>query len=408
MTKLYADQSGMSYWDFKDLRDNNKTVVFKDIIWDKLSYETKPLQELLERLVNTTVVAEKGKMDFKDKVILNECAYTIAKGGLHSKVPPIMIEENDEYEIIDLDFGSFYPSIMLMLKVIPPHLGEAFLKVLKMVTEQRLEAKANGDKVTADALKIVINSIYGKLGFEYGYLYSPKCMYQVTVNGQLILLKIIELLEVEGFRCFYANTDGATFKVKKSNRDKFYEIANTYANEIDIPIEYANYKKCAIRDVNSYSIQDTDGNLKEKSVFSTKIPLDKGYNMPVIALALKEYFVNNGCIKKFITSHKDIYDFCKSQKVGGQYKVELHYLKDDRLQIDQCQKTNRYFIVNSGKKLYKRKASTDKLAELVAGREIELLNDYYESDDYNINYNYYIQETQKIIDILEPKQLELF
>jgi hypothetical protein len=127
-----------------------------------------------------------------------------------------------------------------------------------------------------------------------------------------------------------------------------------------------------------------------------------------MSTVLYEYFVNNKPIKETIMNHKDIYDFCKAQKVGGQYTVELHYLKDNKLQVDQCQKSNRYFVVNSGAKIYKRKTATNSLQELVAGRQIALFNDYYESDNYDINYNYYIQEAQKIIDVLEPKQLNLF
>jgi hypothetical protein len=159
MSKLYAEQSGLTYWEFKDLRDNNTTVKFSDIIWKDIEFETKPLQELMDRLRGITVVADKGNNDFKDVVILNDCRYTIAKGGLHSKMPPMIVEEDEEYEIIDLDFGSFYPNLMINLNIIPPQLGESFLRVLKMITEQRLKAKADGDKTTADALKITINSI---------------------------------------------------------------------------------------------------------------------------------------------------------------------------------------------------------------------------------------------------------
>lgn len=408
MNKLYAKASGLTYWEFKDLRDNQKEVHFKDIIWDKLKFQTKSMNELLEKLKGTTVLAEKGNKDFEEKVLLFDCMHTMAKGGLHSKMPSMIVEEDEKYCIIDLDYGSFYPNIMIILNIIPPHLGEAFLEVLKIVTTQRLKAKADGDKTTADALKIVINSIYGKLGYEHGYMFSPKCMYETTINGQLILLKTIENLEVVGFKCFYSNTDGATFKVERGREEEFYKIANDYAKEINIPIEYADYKKCVIRDVNAYSIQTLDGKVKEKNIFVRDIQLDKGYNMPIVSVALYEYYVNNVPIEDTIRNHTNIYDFCKAQKIGSQYKVELHYLKDNKLQIDNCQKTNRYFVVNNGAKLFKRKVKENSLAELVAGRQVALFNDYYESDNYDINYSYYIQQTQKVLDKLEPKQLNLF
>ena len=39
---------------------------------------------------------------------------------------------------------------------------------------------------------------------------------------------------------------------------------------------------------------------------------------------------------------------------------------------------------------------------------VTVMNRFQKKDNYDINYNYYIREAQKIIDILEPKQLELF
>lgn len=48
---------------------------------------------------------------------------------------------------------------MINLEIYPPHLGKEFLEILDMVTKQRLKAKKDKDKITADALKITINSI---------------------------------------------------------------------------------------------------------------------------------------------------------------------------------------------------------------------------------------------------------
>ena len=408
MSKMYADKSGTTYWDFKDIRDRNNIVAFKDIIWNKVKFTTKPLQDLLETLKNTTVVCVKGRKDFKERVVLNECAHEMAKGGLHSKVPSMVVEENSEYVLRDLDFGSFYPNIMLMLKVRPPGLGKPFLEVLETITTQRLKAKKEGLLVDSEALKIVINSVYGKLGFEHGYMYSPKAMYQVTINGQLILLKMIELLETEGIRCFYSNTDGATFKVPRDKEELFYEVANKYSAELNIPIEFANYKKCVIRDVNNYSITTCDGEVKAKGMFSTKIALDKGYDMPIIAIALHNYFVEGIPVEDTIKKHSDIYDFCKAQKVGAQFKIEYHSLVDSKHDIQICQKTNRYFVSKSGGKLYKRKVTNDKIEDLVAGNSVKLFNDYYESDDYGVDFGYYIKKTKEVINTMEPQQVSLF
>lgn len=434
MNKFYSEKSGLEHRYFKDLRDNNTTVHFKDIIWDGIKFETPILQQLHQRLLDTTVVAEKGNKDFKEYVVYGTCGYDIAKGGLHSVKPPLTITATDEYELIDLDFGSFYPSIMINLGIFPPHLGKEFLEVLEMVTKQRLKAKADGDKVTAETLKITINSIYGKLGFEYGYLYSPASMYAVTINGQLMLLNLIEKLEQAGMECFYANTDGATFKVHKSKVEEFYAIGDAYSEYVDIPIEYANYEKCFIRDVNNYIIVDTDGDRKIKGAFSGKPNLQGGFDMPVVAKVAEKVLVDGADIQEELErcAEEDIYDFCKAQKVGGQFTVERHYLdrETNTLGVEKMQKTNRYYVSNVGSKLYKVKpnknagkivivddwtpnARSVKVADvshhdLVAGYSINIFNDYFNKSDYDINYGYYSKEVRKLIRPFDQSQLTLF
>ena len=70
--------------------------------------------------------------------------------------------------------------------------------------------------ILALVLKIVINSIYGKLGFEKGDLYDRLAVLKVTVNGQLMLLMLCEALELDNIHIISANTDGIMVKVYAS------------------------------------------------------------------------------------------------------------------------------------------------------------------------------------------------
>lgn len=406
MTKMYADASNLKFNDFKDLRDTETVINFSDIIWDKISYSTPSMQAVLDKIKNTTIDISSGNINFNISVIIDSCKHDIAKGGLHSNNKPDIYESTDSVKLIDVDFGSFYPSLMINLDTYPPQLGNVFLDVLKTITVQRLAAKKNKDKVEADALKIVINSCYGKLGFEKGYMYSPKSMYTVTVNGQLILLMLIEQLSNIGVECFYSNTDGATFKVPIELQDEFYKVCNDFVKFVNIDLEYTEYSKCIIRDVNNYLITKPNGEVKEKGVFVTDIQLDKGFDMPIVAKAVKAYYIDNVPIREFVENHEDIYDFCKSQKVGGQYKVERHYIEDSKYCIEVMQKTNRYYVSKRGDVLYKKKG--DQLNNLVAGFTVTLFNDYFESEDYKIDYDYYVHEANALIYNFDKSQLSLF
>lgn len=414
MIKFWEQSSNENYREFKALRTEYRNINLSECISDKIQFKQNNLQELLKSIKST--VLTKGDK-FKHSVVIGESKYDVLLGGLHSSNPPMIVEESNDEMIIDADFGSFYPNLMINLSIYPKHLSSKFLSLFKTIVKQRLTAKAKGEKGVADALKIVINSVYGKLNFEYGWLYDSKASYTVTLNGQMYLLMLIEQLEEAGITVFYANTDGITCKLPRNKEKLFYKICNDFQDYVDIPLEYANYKKCVIRDVNNFSIQTTDGKVKEKGVFvrdkdvvSTFLTPNYtcSYDMPVIAKALYEYFVNNRPIKESITSNNDIYDFCKAQKIGGQFTAEFHELSNDKLSITTCQKTNRYYVSNTQGKFYKKRNDNGSLHDLCAGYNVEIFNDHIKKDNYKINYRYYISVAQKIIDVLEPKQLKLF
>jgi len=138
---------------------------------------------------------------------------------------------------------------MITLGIFPAHLSSTFLDLYMTLVKQRLEAKKAGEHLTAEALKIVVNATYGKLNFEYGWMFDTKASYTVTLTGQLYLLMLVEALEISGIQVFYANTDGLTCKVKKTERAKFDEICKGWQEYTQLELEFNKYKKCVIRDV---------------------------------------------------------------------------------------------------------------------------------------------------------------
>lgn len=429
LTRKYEELTGLPRTRFKHWRDNTRVVHLRDVIDDLIEFETPEMQNVLNDLmVNSKNIIEH---DFEHNFKFKDCYYTIAKGGLHSTLKGIHIKESDTHKIIDLDFGSFYPKIMLNLGVYPPQLGEKFLIMLQDLTDRRLRAKAEGDDGTAYSLKITINSIYGNLGNKYSYTYSPKSMYKVTLNGQLIIMMLIEQLEKRGISCFYANTDGATFSVPIEAVDTFYDICQKFEKKVNIPIEYANYKMCAIRDVNNYIIQ-TENKIKVKGDFEIDKFPHKNNSQLVVAKALKEYYINGTLPEDFITNHTDIFDFCKGAKMTSGNKLVARTFTGQDFKDTELTKTNRYFVSNDGVTLIKvmppldKELETDKVkreynqmnifdvyipdefvvrknreTNLEVGYKCTLLNDISELDRYDINYDYYIRECYKIINSIQ-------
>lgn len=402
----YSKLSGKSYYEYKDLRTHfDETKLLRDIISDKVSYESTYLKEFLVELKNTKFKDFKGK-----DLLFRGLKSNVFTGGLHSDMPSHIYEPKEDEIIIDLDFGSYYPGLMLSLGIYPKHLGVEFLDVLRELTNRRLNAKKNKDMVTTNSLKITINSIFGNLGSEYSFIYSPEALYTVTMNGQLFLLMLCEqLTNYDGVKCFYQNTDGASFIVKKSLESKFYEIAEEFSKFINIGVEFVKYKKCIIRDCNNYIILTEEGKIKYKGAFVIDREIYQDNSFRIIPIAISEYFINNISVEQTINNHTNIYDFCGRQKFGRDSYGEIHYLEDNQYKVDKQQKNVRYYISKSGKRFIKQytKGSTEIINK---GYEVEIFNKFIEKDfkDYKIDKSFYIKECYKIIQILEPQQISMF
>lgn len=89
------------------------------------------------------------------------------RGGQHD------VLNDDDYVYIHADINSMYPSIIAAHKVAPAHLDtNAFCNLIGWLKNKRVEVKHSSEDVVdgidrdtlALVLKIVINSVYGKLG----------------------------------------------------------------------------------------------------------------------------------------------------------------------------------------------------------------------------------------------------
>jgi DNA polymerase elongation subunit (family B) len=206
LNKMYAEASGQSYWSFKDKRTNYDEINLGSLVSDKISFQRDNLNDLLDQLDNTTLQKNGSRFEsFEYHVRVGDTTYKIARGGIHSENEYELYEANDQYTYREVDFSSYYPTITIQLGLSPDHLDKnAFVGLLTDLLEERLSFKRQGKKVESDALKILVNAIYGKFGSDRYWLYDPKCMFSVTINGQLFMLMLIEKLEDNGFPCVYA------------------------------------------------------------------------------------------------------------------------------------------------------------------------------------------------------------
>jgi len=419
LEKFYAEGTGLDKKDFKSLRTNRPIIRFRDVVYTRnVKFKTKELEELLEKVLGHTCYG--SKIFFNKSIVFDGVKYKLGIGGLHTDDQPAKFDATEEFDIIDADVGSYYQNIMINNYVYPEHLSPVFLQQYNNVKLDRLKAKKEGNLTIADTLKIVLNSTFGKLGYEHHWLFDLLAMLRVTVNGQLYLLMLIERLVMAGFKVISANTDGVVTIVPKDKKEEYYAVCKEWEKDTSFDLEYTFYKRYARRDVNNYITIKEDGKVKTKGDFIypqateqehlLKDPwvLRRGFDKPIIALALNKYFEHNIPIDETITNHKDIYDFCTSQKTDKKFHNEFHSIVNGEGKIEKVQQSVRYYVSNTGGALLKCDPLTSRQINYCVGRNVTLFNDYFEAKDYNIDYSYYIHEAQKIIDLIEDPQLTLF
>lgn len=395
--------------EIRQKRTHRESVKISDCIPHNLQFTSPELCGMLDKLMGITVTSS-HKFHYDLSVRYAQNKFQLGIGGLHTDDPSRILESDDQYKLLDCDVSSFYPSIILQLGVRPAHLGDKFNQIFRKMTEDRLQAKKNGDKVRADSLKITINATFGKMGSMTFWLYDPLAMLRVTVAGQLYLLQLVEYLHQSGIEVVSANTDGVVCRVSTSKEDAYYSACNRWIEQTGFQLEYQEYRKLIQKDINNYIAIKADGKTKEKGIFAdTTDDARKAFKFPIIQKALYQYFVENVPIERTITDCKDVYEFCTSQKMGGQFSLELHTLDG----IQKLQKTNRFAIAKAGGGLVKRNRHDGSETRLYAGENVVLLNDIDPNtpfEQYGIKTEFYIKEVKKIVEQIEPRivQMALF
>ena len=256
---------------------------------------------------------------------IGDSVYQMGMGGLHSTENCTHYISGEDSLIVDWDVASYYPSIILNCGLYPKQLGETFLDVYREIVEERLAAKAFGDKIKADALKITINGSFGKLGSPYSVLYAPELMVQVTVTGQLSLLMLIDELEQSGMSVVSANTDGIVVVCDKKDEVKMVEIINNWQMVTGFEMENTKYKAIFSRDVNNYIAIKPDGSVKTKGTFGG-VTLSKNPQTEICSLALIELLKSGTPFIQTIKQCKDITKFVTVRQVKGGAVKNSNYL----------------------------------------------------------------------------------
>jgi len=424
--KYYCEQKGIEYKELPKKGHFRKSIAVKNCIADYVQFQTKELQDFLKRIQKLSLGLQD---DFKEELHFYDNVYSFMKGGLHTENKPKIFEADDEYEIVDWDVSSYYPAIIINNGRYPHHLGKEFLRGYEEMFKKRLELKplAKKDKKIkgiVGALKLAVNSVYGKSSDMQSWIYDRQLTMFTTITGELSLMMLIEAYELAGIHVISANTDGVTIRIKKTQIDKMHEINKWWSELTQYELERTDYKKIIFSTVNDYLAIKTDGEVKKKGDFLTDFELHKNKSARIVPLALEQYFLNNIPVDTTIRNHNNIFDFCLRQKASK----DFHYEGIDRSTGEKriYNKLIRYYISNKGEKLLKVKnedsdSGAANVSQVEAGEWLATVCNKLDKDHPldNINCAYYIERAEKMISKIEtegkkrkvvvnPNQLSLF
>lgn len=403
---------------------NIKLFKFKDCFPSYMKFQTLEFNNFINALSNVEVDLNK-KQEFQ--FTYNGTTYLIAKGGLHSKDKPRLVKPLENEILRDADVGSMYPNAIRKRKLYPNHLGNEWLIGYTDIIQKRLDSKSLYKKTKEtkyqaiqEAYKLALNGGgFGKTNEESSWQYDPFVTMCTTIGSQIDLLMLIESLEINGIHIISANTDGIVCLFDKSLDSIYYQVCKNWEKLVDNAdlgqLEYIDYKLLAQTSVNDYIAIKLNGESKTKGDFVSEFELHKNKSARIIPLALQEYFINSVPIEQTIKNHQNIFDFCLGVKsIGNNKLISL----DVKSQIEiPLQKINRYYISNNGINLIKRLPKLEnkianmqldifgniddgtREAEVEAGWLSTIYNKHIIKDinDYDINYNYYVDKCNKIL-----------
>ena len=386
----------------------------KDIILPFIQYSNPKLKEVLLDVKNATCYpckSDKKQKNYEKKFVLSNTCYSIGEGGIHTINEPRIFKPTADQYIGHSDVTSMYPSLAIIYKWLPVHLGKDFWNVYESLYKERVIAKRNHDELKAKAFKFALNSPIGKMQNESSWAYDPLNAYKIRMNGQLILLMLVDRLLSINCKIVQVNTDGVVYIADKANRELINQFVHEVENITKLHFDSDDYESFYQYDVNNYFgirkgySQSGDPSLIEKKgKFITEIGLNNSMTPVVISKAVINYFLTKEPIDKFVKEDKNIRDFLMSQSVNREFKVEYGN--------KPVQRINRYYASNSGYYLMrvKDKMYETKKESILSDVGVILLNhiDSVSIEERKINYQYYIGKAKTIVSEFINRQLTIF
>lgn len=265
----------------------------------------------------------------QDKQIVAGVEHTFAWGGGHGA----RAKYSADGVFLIIDVTAYYPSLQKKY-----HFGYRVMnhpENFEFIHDSNIAYKRKGDKKARQPFKIMDNAISGQMKQKSSALYDPMSNNSICINGQLLLLDLVEHIEPY-CELIQNNTDGIIVKLKdyEHDFDVLDDVVYEWEQRTGMKMDFDTYIGTIYqKDVNNYLLIDRKtGAVKAKGGYVMKLN-DLSYGLPIINKALVDYMIHGIPVRRTIMECQDLREFQLVSRISSKY---THILYGDKPIKEKC------------------------------------------------------------------------
>lgn len=245
----------------------------------------------------------------KKEILISGVPHTFALGGIHGAIKRC----HRKGQLLHIDVTSYYPSIMIQHDLLTRQSKEP--ELFTEIYNKRVELKKAGKKQEQAPYKIILNSTFGITNQEFSKAYDPQRNHDVCINGQLMLLMLLEMLEGT-CELIQSNTDGVIVDCTGRDQAKVEEICHQWEQITKMGLSFEQVDEIWQKDVNNYLIRFDNGKEEAKGAY-VKFNSELDNDLSIVNEAVREGLrkMSFEAINDYIEGHNKPEDLVKFQKV---------------------------------------------------------------------------------------------
>ena len=304
----------------------------------------------------------------KCELDLRGCPAVLGFGGIHAAREHYSEVAGEGRAILNVDVSSYYPHMMVKLGYASRSMADP--GALGDFLQERLEAKAAGDKARAKPLKLVLNGAYGATLADFNDLCDRRQARSVCITGQLLLLELAcrSLAECPSMTLIQLNTDGLMCSLAEAEVGAFRSVCAEWEARTGFPLEEDRIECVYQANCNNYVERQLDGSVKVKGGWLTRGVSDQGAwsvnnDARVVPEAVVAWLLDGTPIAETVGACDDPSMFQFTAKASGLFSRVFHETAAGPVDVNRCNRAYAALDPSLGT-LYKVRASDGQVSKM--------------------------------------------